>query len=248
MGAVWPIDTVSLSVKIRVDPWLTDVHSGWPRQAARGRALRLNFAASPGRKTRKNSPRWPQRNATLSVGSLLRSVYLRYFSQPAGERALYRAIGARPIRSIVELGVNPLRARRILEVASWRSAGSPLRYTGIDLFDSRPADQSTLTLKQAHAALHIPNVRSQLVPGDPYAALRRVANSLPSTDLLLIAADQDRESLARAWTWVPRMLTATSLLLIEETATKPAQTCWRVLPIAEVQRLAGTANPARRAA
>jgi hypothetical protein len=179
---------------------------------------------------------------------LLRSAYLRYFSQPAGERAIYRAIGRTPIRSIVELGVNPARARRLLEVASWRAAGSPLRYTGIDLFDSRPPDQAKLTLKQAFASLHIPHVRVQLVPGDPYSALRRVANSLTSTDLLLIAADQDRESLARAWTWVPRMLTATSLVLIEDTATKPAQACWGILPSSEVQRLAGTANPARRAA
>lgn len=185
----------------------------------------------------------------MSVGSLLRSLYLRYISQPAPERAIYRAIGARPISSIVELGVNPARARRLLEVASWRSAGSPLRYTGIDLFDSRPNARSTLTLKQAHAALRVPNVRVQFVPGDPYSALRRVANSLTNTDLLLIAADQDRESLARAWTWVPRMLTATSLVLIEEAATKPAQSSWRVLPVAEVQQLAAHASkPARRAA
>jgi hypothetical protein len=44
------------------------------------------------------------------------------------------------------------------------------------------------------------------------------------------------------------MLTATSLVLIEETAMKPAQTCWRTLPITEVQRLADKANPTRRAA
>src|SRR5438067_12197918 len=105
-----------------------------------------------------SSPHWPQRNATLGVGSLLRSIYLRYFSQPAGERAIYRAIRDKPIRSIVELGVDLSRARRLLEMASWRCNGLPLRYTGIDLFDSRPSAQSTLTLKQAFAALRLPDV------------------------------------------------------------------------------------------
>ena len=69
-----------------------------------------------------------------------------------------------------------------------------------------------MSLKQAFAALRQPEVKVQLVPGDPNMALRRVANSLTGTDLLLIAADQDRDSLAAAWTWVPRMLTATSLV------------------------------------
>jgi hypothetical protein len=34
----------------------------------------------------------PQRNATLSVGSLLKSPYLLYFSQPAADRTLFKAM------------------------------------------------------------------------------------------------------------------------------------------------------------
>ena len=41
-----------------------------------------------------------------SVASLFRSFYLLYFSQPATDRALFRAVRARPIRSIVELGIS----------------------------------------------------------------------------------------------------------------------------------------------
>src|SRR2546423_8991741 len=157
----------------------------------------------------------------VSVARLLRSFYLLYFSQPATDRALYRAVRSRTIRSIVELGISlSSRTPRLLEIAAWRTASLPLRYTGIDLFESRPAGQPSLSLKQAFAGLQASDARVQLVPGDPAAALRRTANSLVGTDLLIIAADQDRDSLAAAWTWMPRMLRPTSLIFLEE-STQP---------------------------
>jgi len=193
---------------------------------------------------------WPQRNATLSVGSLLRSTYLLYFSKPAAERALYRAARSKAIGSIVELGIDlGGRTPRLLEIASWRSKLLPLRYTGIDLFEARTNGQPGLTLKQAFAALKQPHVSVQLVPGDPAGALRRVANSLTNTDLLVIAADQDRASLAAAWSWVPRMLTATSLVFLQEPDGKPGLLRWRSLTTAEIRRFAEEAGkPMRRAA
>jgi hypothetical protein len=193
---------------------------------------------------------WPQRNATLSVGSLLRSSYLLYFSQPAGDRALYKAVKARPVRSIVEIGIGfGGRTQRLLEVAAWRAAGLPLRYTGIDLFEARPSRSCGPSLKQAHSELRLTNVKVQLVPGDPYSALLRVANSLTGTDLLLISADQDRESLERAWAWMPRMLSPASLVFIEEPAAKLGQHAWRPLTVADIQRRAVAASRlARRAA
>jgi hypothetical protein len=185
----------------------------------------------------------------LSVGSLLRSSYLLYFSQPAADRALYKALAARPIRSIVELGIDLAdRTLRLLEVAAWRSECLPLRYTGIDPFEGRDGKWPGPSLKQAHAALRLPNVRVQLVPGDPHAALARVANALGGTDLVVISADQDRESLARAWTWLPRMLTAESLVFLEQPGEK-AGAVWRRIPLAEVQQLAAqTGRRSRRAA
>jgi hypothetical protein len=185
----------------------------------------------------------------VSVGSLLRSFFLLYFSQPAADRALYRMVRSRSIRSIVELGISlTSRTPRLLEIAGWRTAGLPLRYTGIDLFEARPIDRPRLPLKHAFATLQSPNVRVQLVPGDPATALRRTANSLVGTDLLIISADQDRDALARAWTWVPRMLTDTSLIFLEEPAEKPGQTAWRRLTFADIERLAAQSKPARRAA
>jgi hypothetical protein len=185
----------------------------------------------------------------VSVGRLFRSFYLLYFSQPASDRALYRAIRSRPVRSIVELGISlTSRTPRLLEIAAWRTASLPLRYTGIDLFEARAANQPSLSLKQAFASLQSPQIRIQLVPGDPATALRRTANSLVGTDLLLVSADQDTNSLAAAWTWMPRMLAASSLIFREEPAEKPGQTTWRCLTLADIQRLAAESKPARRAA
>jgi len=187
----------------------------------------------------------------LSAGSLLRRLYLTRFSQPAAERTLYRAICGQRLRSIVELGIDASgRTQRVLEIAAWEKANLPVRYTGIDLFEGRPKDRPGMTLKQAFAQLRLPDVKVQLVPGDPAMALSRVANFLAATDLVLIAADQDRESLDRAWTWLPRMLAPASLIFMEELATggKSGQTQWRPLALAEIQRLASETSRRRRAA
>jgi hypothetical protein len=190
------------------------------------------------------------------VGNLLRSSYLCYFSQPAHYRALYKAVHGRPIRSIVELGIGfDGRTERLIEVASWRTDCLPLRYTGIDLFEGRrlehAAARSCPSLKQAFTTLRFPSVNVQLVPGEPDAALRRVANALTGTDLLVISIDQDEASLARAWTWMPRMLTHESLVFREERASQPGskpQLAWRQVTLAEIQRLSATASRSRRAA
>ncbi len=185
----------------------------------------------------------------MSFGRLLRSVYLLYFSQPAADRAIFKALKKRPIRSIVELGIGfSGRTRLLFEVAAWQAENLPLRYTGIDLFEARPAGQPRMPLKRAFAEFRQENVRIQLVPGEPGAALRRVANSLTGTDLLLISADQDADSLASAWTWMPRMLTADSLIFREEPAGQPGKALWRPVSLAEIQSLAAQSGRARRRA
>ena len=90
-------------------------------------------------------------------------------------------------------------------------------------------------------------MKVQLVPGEADFALRRVANALAGTDLLLISAGLDCESLARAWTWLPRMLTAQSLVLLEEPA-KAGASGWRKLTISDVQQRAGAASRSLRRA
>ncbi len=87
------------------------------------------------------------------------------------------------------------------------------------MFEGRPAGQPAgLSLKEAHRVLHNTGARVQLVPGDPFSALARTANSLPDIDLMLLDADHDVDSMSKAWFYVPRMLRESSLILVESNA------------------------------
>ena len=185
----------------------------------------------------------------MSVGSLIRGTWLLYFSKPAPDRFLYKAVKGKSIRSVVEIGIGSgLRTQRMFEVLSWQATKEPMRYTGIDLFEARPKDQPGLALKQAFHDLRRPGVQMKLVPGDPYDALVRAANGLAGTDLLIISADQDRASLERAWTYMPRMLHTGSLIFQEDADSKTGKTSYRRLTLLDVQRNAAIASRAMRRA
>lgn len=187
----------------------------------------------------------------MSAGSLIRSTWLLYFSQPAPDRFLYKAVKGKSIKSVVEIGIGSgVRTQRLLEVVGWSSAPShaPLKYTGIDLFEARPQAQPGLALKQAFHDLRRPDVQVKLVPGDPYDALVRAANGLAGTDLLIISADQDRASLERAWTYMPRMLHASSLIFQEDGDPTTGKTSYRRLTLLDIQRSAAVASRAMRRA
>ena len=86
--------------------------------------------------------------------SRLKYLYLAHLSKPVGDRALYRAIGRRKPRKILELGLGfPDRTLRMIELASRQSAGEAIRYVAIDLFEARTADKQVLALKEAHRVL-----------------------------------------------------------------------------------------------
>lgn len=186
----------------------------------------------------------------MPAAGLLKYWYLACFSRPREERKLYRAMRRTPVVSIVELGVGATRrTKRLIEVAQRYRPGAAWHYTGVDLFESRQAGQTGLTLKEAHKALGTCGAKIRLLPGDPYSALSRSANTLTNTDLLIISADQDRDALAKAWFYVPRMLHERSLVFVEEPAG-PAQPTFRRLSLNDVAVLAALANvrPAKRAA
>jgi hypothetical protein len=180
-----------------------------------------------------------QRNATLSVGSLIRSSYLLYLSQPAADRVLFKAMKGRAIRSIVEIGVGlGGRTERLFEVAAWRADCLPIKYCGIDLFDSRPANQPRLTLKRAHHDLRATGATIRLVPGEPAEALHRSANALTGTDLLVVGANQDAASMTQAWRYVPRMIHPQSLVFVQDASGGAGKELWRQLRVEDVDRLA----------
>jgi len=181
---------------------------------------------------------------------MLRYYYLTWFSQPAADRPLYQTIAKRPLRSIVEIGVgNAIRAKRLLELGvKPQHATTPLRYTGIDLFEARDRKSPGLRLKEAYAQLKAQHVKLQLLPGDPLAALSRSANSLSGTDVLIISLDQVGESLDQAWRFVPRMLHSSSLVYQEREGKKIGETKFELIPLAEISRLASEAKRATRRA
>jgi hypothetical protein len=162
---------------------------------------------------------------------------------------LYREIRQRHPQRIVELGIAAgRRTLRMLQVAA-RYANGPVEYTGIDLFEARRESEEVLSLKAAHKLLKPLAGRVRLLPGDAYSVLARAANSLPNTDLLIVSAEQEAEALAKAWFYVPRMITAQTLVLHEQQSAGAEQST-RLVPISrlEIEAWATAQTKARRRA
>ena len=182
----------------------------------------------------------------MSSLSRLKILYLLYLSQPAADRAVYKAIRHhRPCR-IVEIGIGPLsRSLAMIGLAAQFHPAQEIHFTAFDLFEARPAGQGPrLTLRDAHRTFKATGARIQLVPGTPQEGLDRVANSLGQVDFLLIGGAADTRHLADAWFYVPRLLHDRSLVFME-TVLRGGQPTMRLVDHAEI-RLA--AEPRRRAA
>ena len=187
------------------------------------------------------------------MGKLLNSCrlfYLAHFSEPAGERVVYRAIRRGRVKSILEVGMGAaVRTTRMIE-ATRRSRGvSGICYTGIDLFElSSAASLDKLSLKAAHCTLKPTGARVRLIPGDPFTALAGAANEIGACDLIVISADQAGESLAKAWFYIPRLLHPTTQVFIERLGDAETPARFDLLPHDEVRRLARDSVPRRTAA
>ena len=75
---------------------------------------------------------------------------------------------------------------------------------------------SPLPLKEAHRMLKSTGATVQLIPGDPFQTLSRVANNLASTDLLVFSADV--MACEPDWYYVPRMLNQQSIVFVQRAA------------------------------
>lgn len=170
-------------------------------------------------------------------------------AQPAEDRPLFRLVLDGKIHHIVELGLSDLpRTVRLLETARRQAPAGIVRYTGIDPFELRDDSQAVLSLKDAHRQLKATGARVQLVPGNPFAALSRVANDLLGTQLLLVAAGAQGEALDRAWFYVPRILAADAKVMIERPDEKTGELVFQPLSQAEITQLARQYSPRRMAA
>jgi hypothetical protein len=185
----------------------------------------------------------------MSQWSHLKYTCLAYLSQPSSDRIIYRAIRRHQVHSIVELGVGDARrTQRMIRVAKQFSPNETIRYTGVDLFEAQPANRPQIKLKVAYMEFKRLTPCVQLAPGDPYLALARTANSLAGTDLLVVGADQDPEAMARAWSFVPRMIHDRSLIFREEAVRGGRQTRFVRLDVRDVQQLADAAMRSGRKA
>ena len=179
-------------------------------------------------------------------GHWLHYVWLAYFSKPKGDRALFRLIKNHPIQSLVELGVGDAsRAERIIDFARQFVPNGEFSYTGIDLFEGRPDHQEGTTLKEAHGRLKRLDAKVKLIPGDPFSALARSANSLAGTDLVLISRDIDQESLEKAWFYLPRMLHEKKMILTEQVVAEdesgePTEWAFQAMDSEEIFERAGS--------
>ena len=183
--------------------------------------------------------------------SRLKFAHLAWFSKPKGERWLWRHMRRYRVGHIVQLGVGDARrARLLVEVAQRFAPHGHVQYTGVDLFEAVPleagAARASLTLKEAHRRLTATGGKIRLVPGDPLTALRRVANALSGTQLLLISANTDEAALEQAWFYVPRMLNTDSLVL-QERQLGDEQVEWQRVERSQIESLARSAAPRRAA-
>ncbi len=185
----------------------------------------------------------------MSILSQLRLSYFCYFSKPAADRPVYRAIRRQHTRKIVELGIGDgRRALRMIQAARLTSLRQDILYVGIDPFEGRcgAGCQPALTLKAAHQLLRSTGARVSFCPGNPPESLVRAANSLGKVDLLIVPAEIDLPSLAWIWFFVPRMLHQRSLVFVQRVLDDGRMTL-HIMPRPEIDALAA-AGAGRRAA
>lgn len=153
--------------------------------------------------------------------SWFKRLYWKHLSKPVSERALFLHILDKPLSSILEIGMGSgERITRLLALNASVSEAKPIRYTGIDPFESnsdadRPG-QGVLSLKGAHRLLSERGVKAHLVPGEPANAVARVAHSVLPSDLLIIdgyweSGDVHGQALAQ---WLPRLCHVNSAIFV----------------------------------
>ena len=146
--------------------------------------------------------------------SLIGYLHLTKFAKPVCDREIYSVIKKYKFRSFVEIGMGDgSRCENMIKVAQRFGESKNVRFTGIDLFDSRTEGEE-LPLIDTHRRLKsLANTKSQLVPGPVQPAVARIANSHVRTDLIVVSALPDPAEMAEAWFYFPRMLHAGSVIL-----------------------------------
>jgi len=146
--------------------------------------------------------------------SSFRFLKMTWLDKPVADRAIYKLIKQREVSSIIEIGLGDgTRCEKLIAVAQ-KFSEEKVRYTGVDLFDARESS-TPLKLIEMHRRLKGIEAKTQLVPGDMGSALPRIANSHLRTDLILISAGFEREQFSEVKSFLPRMLHASSVVMVQ---------------------------------
>ena len=178
----------------------------------------------------------------MSIVAGLKYLHLAYFSRPEADRPLYRAIRRSGAKKLLALGIGDChRVCRMIAAAANFGPALEIRFVGIDQFEGRPDEGPPgVSLKEAYLLLKATGASIQWLPGNPFTALARSANSLGPMDFIVIAADQDAPSLERAWFYVPRLLRASTRVFQEVTTAGEEATQLREMSMGDIEtRVAG---------
>jgi hypothetical protein len=162
-------------------------------------------------------------------------------------RQLYRLVKRHRATKIVEIGISDIeRAASLIQVAQRFAGSEKVNHTGIDWFDARSQECAPLSIKEAHRVLRATGANVRLVPGEPAASLRAVANAHQNTDLILISATVADDDLKAAWFYVPRMLHQRSLILRERRGGS-GEPAFEWLSLTQIAEWAGRSGQRRAA-
>ncbi|MFO1063662.1 MAG: hypothetical protein U0892_07335 [Pirellulales bacterium] len=118
--------------------------------------------------------------------------YWQRLAKPATERELFRLLMARPVASVMEIGIGSgERMKRVAQLIQLPAGTEQLRYVGVDSFESSEDGRAHLTLKQAHQQASQLGFRAVLIPGDIKSAVQRAAHKSGAMDLIIIDGHLD---------------------------------------------------------
>jgi hypothetical protein len=152
----------------------------------------------------------------VAAANWFRYAYLAHFASPKGNRQLFRTIKREQVCRIVEIGIGDLAlAEGLIQVAQRFAGDKKVWYTGFDMFEARPSDQTPIALKEAYCRLRATEANIRLVPGVPRMSLPTAANAHQNTDLVIVGASFGEVDIQGGWHFVPRMLHERSVILSE---------------------------------
>lgn len=123
----------------------------------------------------------------MSLARFWSTFKLLRLSQPAGDRALYKAVRGHQITSVLEVHVGDgSRSQTLVQWLREQGQEGPIRYAAVDPFDM--GGENHMSLKQFHTELGRLGTKPLPVPhtGNLGMALKRVLHTIGPVDLIVL--------------------------------------------------------------